>query len=103
MAGLYFILMIAMAFAAFIATRSRAARLAGTVALHSRPSYHGLLAALQIVLPMLAILFFGSIFATGFVEHQALTAMDPALVTDGLKRGAALEHRRAGRDVPVGV
>lgn len=92
MAGLYFILMIAMAFGAFVATRSRAARLAGAVTLHSRPSYHGLLAALQIALPMLAILFFGSLFATGFVEHQALMAMDPALVSDGLKRGAALRE-----------
>ena len=95
MAGLYFILMIAMALGAFVATRSSAVRLAGVATLHSRPNYHGLLAAMQVFLPMLAILFFGSSLATRFVEQQALSAMDPALLTDGLRRGAAFRDIQA--------
>ncbi len=100
MASLYYALMIALAFGAYMMTRARAAQLAGTTELHSRPNYHGLLAVLQIVLPMIVIYTIGSVLAEGFVEERALAAMDPALLTDELRRGAAYREIRevaAGR------
>ncbi len=94
MAGLYFILMVGLALGAYILTRARATQLAGMAALHSRPNYHGLLAAIQIILPMVVIYAIGAQIATRFVEAQALGAMDPALLTDELRRGAALREIR---------
>jgi phosphate transport system permease protein len=98
--GLYYALMIALALGAYILVRGRAATLANGQVLHSRPNYHGLLAAAQVVLPMILIHLVGSIFSSRFVEHQALTAMDPALLSDELRRGAAFREIRefaAGR------
>lgn len=92
MALLYFALMIGLALGAFAAVRTRASRLAGTASLHSRPHYHGVLAAAQIALPMLAIYAVGSIFTAGLIEKQAIAAMDPALLSDPLRRGAALRE-----------
>ncbi|MFY8115982.1 MAG: phosphate ABC transporter permease family protein, partial [Rhabdaerophilum sp.] len=100
MTGLYYALMIALALGAYILVRGRATTLANGQVLHSRPNYHGLLAASQVVLPMILIHLVGSIFASRFVEHQALTAMDPALLSDELRRGAAFREIRefaAGR------
>lgn len=100
MAGLYFLLMGMMVLGAFIMTRSSAMRLAGGATLHSRPNYHGMLAAMQVLLPMLVILILGSVLAARFIEQQALTAVDPALLSDELRRGAAFREIReiaAGR------
>jgi phosphate transport system permease protein len=68
--------------------------------LHSRPNYHGLLAAAQVILPMILIHFVGSIVGARIVEEQSLSAMDPNLLNDELRRGAAfreLKEFAAGR------
>ncbi|MCZ8182598.1 MAG: phosphate ABC transporter permease subunit PstC [Beijerinckiaceae bacterium] len=94
MTGFYYALMVALALGAYFLVRGRAAALANGQTLHSRPSYHGLLAAAQVILPMILIHFAGSVLAARFVEHQALVAMDPALLTDELRRGAAFREIR---------
>jgi phosphate transport system permease protein len=91
MSGVYLALMAVMAFCAFWLAKARAQALAGAgVPIHSRPVYHGLLAASFVIIPALAILALGAPLAVQIVEGQALRAMDPALLHDALRRGAAL-------------
>lgn len=89
MTGLYYVLLAAMAGGTYLLVRGRADALASAQVIHSRPAYHGLLAAAQVALPILLIHFVGSLFAARYVEEQALMAVDPALLTDGLRRSAA--------------
>lgn len=92
--SLYFALMLVLALGAFTITRGRAAALASRTMLHSRPVYHGLLAAAQVILPMIAIYMIGSALAERFVEQQSLAAADPALLNDSLRRGAVYREIR---------
>jgi phosphate transport system permease protein len=99
---LYFTLMVAMAAGAFMLVRGRAtaALAVDGVVYHSRPNYHGLHAAAWVVLPMILVLIAGSILATRLIEYQSIVAMDPALVTDELRRGSAyreIQQAASGR------
>jgi phosphate transport system permease protein len=99
---LYFSLLAAMTGLAFLLARSRAREGARSASFHSRPVYHGLLAGALVALPMFAVFVAGSVLAGYAVERQALAALDPALVADPLKRGAALRQLAdlaAGRPV----
>lgn len=92
MSVLYFSLLLAMAVLAFVMARSRAQSGARAASFHSRPNYHGLLAGSLVALPMLAVFIAGAILTKMVAESRALTALDPALLTDPLKRGAALRE-----------
>ena len=92
MSVLYFSLLLVMAVLAFALARGRASSGARAAAFHSRPNYHGLLAASLVAIPMLVVFVIGAILTKMIAESQALTALDPALLTDPLRRGAALRE-----------
>jgi phosphate transport system permease protein len=92
MSVLYFTLLAVMALGAYFLVRSRAATMAGQMALHSRPNYHGLLAASLVALPMLFVFIAGSILSGIVAENRALSALDPNLLNDQLRRGAAFRE-----------
>jgi phosphate transport system permease protein len=73
----------------FLFGRSRAAAAAGTEGAHSRPSYHGAFVVISVALPMLAIFAIGIPVADRIVEMRTLSALDPAILSDSLRRGAA--------------
>ena len=70
--------------------RARAAVAGQTATLHSRPFYHGAFVVILVLLPMLLVFFVGHPLADYIVTTQALTAFDPAIFTDDLRRGAVL-------------
>jgi phosphate transport system permease protein len=70
--------------------RARATAAAQTAVLHSRPAYHGAYVVILVLLPMLAVFALGRPLADYIVNTQALTAFDPAILNDELRRGAVL-------------
>lgn len=87
---LYFTGLAALIVIGYLFGRARASASANGGALHSRPSYHGAFVVISIVVPMLLIFFVGVPLAERIVNSQALSALDPALLDDDLRRGAAL-------------
>jgi phosphate transport system permease protein len=87
-----FVSLLVLATAGFLVGRSRAAAANRTERLHSRPPYHGAFVLLCVLIPMLLILVVGIPVANHVVDVQALTALDPALLDDSLRRGAALRE-----------
>ena len=70
--------------------RARAVAAGQTAVLHSRPSYHGTFVVILVLIPMLLVFLVGRPLASYIVTTQALTAFDPAILTDDLRRGAVL-------------
>lgn len=70
--------------------RARAMTVANGAVLHSRPNYHGAFVLISILIPMLLILAVGVPVADRIVNSQAISALDPSLLDDELRRGAAL-------------
>jgi phosphate transport system permease protein len=70
--------------------RARAVAASQTAVLHSRPAYHGAFVAILALFPMLIVLAVGRPLADYIVNTQALTAFDPAILDDDLRRGAVL-------------
>jgi phosphate transport system permease protein len=95
--------------ACFLIGRSRAGAAGQAGRLHSRPIYHGAFVALGVLVPMLAVFAFAVPAANYIVETQALTAFDPSVLGDSLRRGAALRDIAAGAsgqlaaDAPVAL
>ena len=75
--------------------RSRAAAAARVGPLHSRPAYHGAFVAIAVLAPLLLIFAIAVPVADRIVENQALTAFDPSVLSDPLRRGAALRDIEA--------
>jgi phosphate transport system permease protein len=92
----YFVGLLVLVIAGFLIGRSRANSAARGGRLHSRPSYHGAFVALGVLTPMLALFAIGVPLANHIVETQALAALDPSLLDDRLRRGAALRDIVAG-------
>lgn len=92
MSVLYISLMLLMGVLAFLLARSRALAGAREAAFHSRPNYHGLLAGAWVILPMFAVLVIGLWLSARLSEQRALAALDPALLSDPLRRGAAFRE-----------
>ena len=86
----YFAGLIVLVIAGFMLGRSRAATAGQTVQLHSRPVYHGAFVVVSILIPMLILFLLAVPIADRIVNSQAISALDPALLDDDLKRGAAL-------------
>ena len=92
MSLVYFLGLILLVLIGYLFGRSRAnvAAAGQTAALHSRPVYHGAFVAIAALLPMLAIFAIGRPLADYIVSTQALTAYDPAILADDLRRASVL-------------
>ena len=91
MASLYFTGLVVLLIAGYLLGRSRAVSVAGPKgSLHSRPVYHGAFVLISSLVPMLLVFVIAVPFTHQIVDTQALNALDPALINDSLKRGAAL-------------
>jgi phosphate transport system permease protein len=90
MTSLYFLGLAALVIVGYFLGRSRAVAAGQADALHSRPSYHGSFVVISILLPMLLIFVVAAPISEYIVNSQALSTLDPALLDDNLKRGAAL-------------
>ena len=90
MSLIYFSVLAALIAVGFLFGRARAAAASGGAALHSRPNYHGAFAVISVVIPMLLIFAVGVPVADRIVTSQAIAALDPSLLDDELRRGAAL-------------
>jgi phosphate transport system permease protein len=74
----------------FLLGQSRATAAAHAGPIHSRPIYHGAFVLLAVAIPMLLAFAAGSALSSYLVETKALTAFDPAILNDELRRGAVL-------------
>jgi phosphate transport system permease protein len=92
MASLYFGILAALVIASFFVGQRKAAALPveRASALHSLPSYHGMLLAAASLLPMLVIFLVGAPLAERYVESAGLSTFDATLLGDDLQRGALL-------------
>lgn len=90
MTSLYFLGLAVLVMAGYMMGRSRAVAASGGAVLHSRPTYHGAFVVLAILIPMLLIFAVTVPVAHWIVDTQAISALDPSLLDDDLKRGAAL-------------
>jgi phosphate transport system permease protein len=79
----------------YLAGRSRAAVAERAGQLHSRPIYHGAFVAVAVLVPLALIFVVAVPIADWIVEHQALTAFDPSVLNDTLRRGAVLRDIQA--------
>ena len=93
MAFLYFLCLAAFALAGFWLARTRASEIVTEgAAMHSRPTYHGALAATVVALVMLAVFFLGWPLTHYIAEHAALGQLPADVVADPLKRSAAMRE-----------
>jgi phosphate transport system permease protein len=95
MAAIYFVTMAFVVLVAFVAGRQRAVRQTGPaggtlISMHSLPSYHGLLAASAVLVPMLLIYLVGAPVLQRWIESGALSFYSAEVAGDALKRSAAL-------------
>jgi phosphate transport system permease protein len=90
MSLVYFLSLIVLIAIGFYFGRARALAAGQTATLHSRPVYHGAYVLILVLLPMLAVFMIGRPLADYIVNTQALTAYDPAILEDDLRRGAVL-------------
>jgi phosphate transport system permease protein len=92
MSLVYFLGLVLLVLVGFAFGRSRAnvAAASQKAALHSRPVYHGAFVAIAALIPMLVIFMVGLPLADYIVNTQALTAYDPAILTDDLRRASVL-------------
>ncbi|MGD9922680.1 MAG: phosphate ABC transporter permease subunit PstC [Pseudorhodoplanes sp.] len=90
MTSWYFLGLVLLVIVGYLFGRSRANAAGQSEALHSRPAYHGSFVVISILLPMLLIFAVAVPISDRIVNTQAISALDPALLDDDLKRGAAL-------------
>lgn len=88
----YVILAVLLSLAAFFGARARAVHLIVGGGMHSRPIYHGLLAASWVGVSMLVIAAFGLPIVNAIVETKTLALLDPTGAVEPLKRGAMLRE-----------
>jgi phosphate transport system permease protein len=94
MAGFYFLAVAALVFAGFFVGRSKAQSLVSDArgALHSLPSYHGLLTATTALVPMLLVFAVAMPVVNHLAVSNALDYFDPQVAADPLQRGTALRE-----------
>jgi phosphate transport system permease protein len=94
MAGVYLLTLAVLVVAGFLAGRKRALAVvvgAGNKgSLHSLPTYHGLLIAAQVLVPMLVVFVVGVPLLGRLANAEALSFFPPEVAADELKRGVAL-------------
>lgn len=87
---LYFLGLIVLVVVGYYFGRARAIAAGQNAVLHSRPNYHGAYVVILALIPMLLVFVVGRPFGDYIVNTQALTAFDPAILKDDLRRGAVL-------------
>ncbi|GGE30336.1 phosphate transport system permease protein [Agaricicola taiwanensis] len=94
MIGFYALAVVICAFAAFSVGRAHAGQMmAAGNRLHSLPSYHGLLAATVVIIPMIAAVALWGAVAPGLVEGQAIASLPAALQpTDAFERSGRMRE-----------
>ncbi len=92
---IYFTGLLLLILVGYLFGRSRAAAAGRTDALHSRPTYHGAFVALAVLVPMIAVFAIGVPVADRIIEAQTITAFDPTIGNDALKRDAVMRDVRA--------
>jgi phosphate transport system permease protein len=90
MTSLYFLGLALLVVVGYLFGRSRATAVGQSAPLHSRPAYHGSFVIISVLIPMLLIFAIAVPISDRIVNTQAISALDPALLDDDLKRGAAL-------------
>jgi phosphate transport system permease protein len=90
MTSLYFLGLAALVVVGYLLGRSRAVSAGRDTAPHSRPGYHGAFVVVSVLIPMLLIFAVAVPVADRIVNTQAVQILDPSLLDDDLKRGAAL-------------
>jgi phosphate transport system permease protein len=75
--------------------RSRAAVAGRAVQLHSRPTYHGAFVVIAVLVPVVLIFVIAVPVADRIVESRAISDLDPSMLSDPLRRGAALRDIEA--------
>jgi phosphate transport system permease protein len=95
MSLVYFIGLALLVLVGYLFGRSRAAAAGLTSPLHSRPTYHGAFVVISVLVPVLLLFAVAVPVADRIVETQALTAFDPSVVNDPLRRGATLRDIEA--------
>ena len=95
----YFILIVLLSFAAYFGARGRAIGLFAAGGMHSRPVYHGLLAAAWVGAGMLLIAVLGLPIVQTIVETKTLALLDPTGSIEPLKRSSML---REVQEVAIG-
>jgi len=102
MTSFYMIALAVLAVAVFFVARMRASSVSLKSSLHSLPTYHGLLAASALILPMLAVLVLYGAVVARFVQGRALAALPAGLQpTDDLTYGARLREIMAAAADPA--
>jgi phosphate transport system permease protein len=86
---------------AYLLGRGRGVAFAGEATAHSRPAYHGAFLALALLLPMFAVYVVGTPIAGRVVTERALSELAPDVVSDELRRGAALREIMSTADGEV--
>ncbi|HKZ97397.1 MAG TPA: phosphate ABC transporter permease subunit PstC [Hyphomicrobiaceae bacterium] len=94
MAGYYFLTLAVLLLAAFFVGRSRAVGVSGGnfAAMHSLPTYHGLLLAAMVLVPMLFVFAIGAPLVNALSNSYALSHFPADVQSDGMMRGAALRE-----------
>jgi phosphate transport system permease protein len=92
MAGYYFSTLAVLVLVAFFVGRSRAVRVAGGnfAEMHSLPTYHGLLLAAMVLVPMLLIFGVGTPLVGRIANSSALSHFAPEVQDDAMRRAVAL-------------
>lgn len=90
MSLLYLLGLILLVVVGYYFGRARAIAAGQTAVLHSRPGYHGAYVVVLVLIPMLLVFIAGRPLGDYIVSTQALTAFDPAILEDDLRRGAVL-------------
>jgi phosphate transport system permease protein len=95
MSALYFATLAILVLTAFFLVRRRAQdlRVSGG-SLHSLPTYHGLLAASFVLIPMLAVYAIGSLLIARMAPAAALAAFPAEISNDALRSSVALRDIR---------
>lgn len=94
MVSLYFVTLVLLVVGAFMAGRARAIGIARstTGALHSLPSYHGLLPMAAVLVIMLGTYLIGAAVVSNRAVSGAMDALGPSVASDPLKRATALRE-----------
>jgi len=95
MSALYFATLAILVLTAFFMVRQRAQalRVSGG-SLHSLPTYHGLLAAAFVLMPMLVVYAIGSLIIARMAPAAALAAFPPEMAGDSLRSSVILRDVR---------
>jgi phosphate transport system permease protein len=95
MGAVYFTVLVLLILIGYLFGRSRAATAGRAGPLHSRPAYHGAFVVIAVLVPVVLLFVVAVPVADRIVESRALSELDPSMVGDPMRRGAALRDIEA--------